>query len=127
LYGDVIGLASRRLQLGGGNDSRQLDIHASGRVLSVVEVGVVVQLETGLHAVVVVKLDEGKAAAFGGVFFLRGDADCGRRVLLEVLGQGLVVGGVGKVACICEYIWLDTVSPGSEKLIRIGFTHQRSR
>lgn len=62
----------------GGDNSRQLDVHASGRVLSVVEGGVVVQLQAGLHAVVVVKLDECEAAALLGVFFLGCDADCGR-------------------------------------------------
>lgn len=92
------------------DNSRQLDVHASGRVLSVVEGGVVVQLEAGLHAVVVVKLNECKAAALLRIFLLSGDADCGRGVLFEVLGQGLVVGGVGKVACTCGDSLVNPVS-----------------
>lgn len=58
----------------------------------------VVQLKAGLHAVVVVELDEGEAAAFAGGFFLGCDADEGWGVLFEVLGEGFVVGGVGQVA-----------------------------
>jgi hypothetical protein len=81
-------------------DSRQLNVHPSGRVFSVVEVGVVVQLETGLHAVVVVKLNECKATALVlGVILVGSNTDCGRRVLFKVLGQGLLVGRVRKVAC----------------------------
>lgn len=57
-----------------------------------------IQLEAGLHAVVVVELDEGEAAALGWGFFLSCDADFGRRVLLEVLGEGLEVCGVGQVS-----------------------------
>ena len=113
------------LQLGRDN-SRQLDVHASGRVLSIVEGGVVVQLEASLHAVVVVKLNECEATALLGVFFLGCDADCGRGVLLEVLAQGLMVGGVGKVACICEYPLINSLSSvrGSS---RIGITYRQSR
>lgn len=61
----------------------------------------VVQLETGLHAVIVVKLDEGKASAFVLRVILIGcDTDSGWGVLFKVLGQGLLVGRVGKVACL---------------------------
>lgn len=88
-----------RSHFGWGN-SRQLNVHASGRVLLVVEHGVVVQLEAGLHAVVVVELNECEATALVlGVILIGCDTDCGRRVLLEVLGERLLVGGVGKVAC----------------------------
>lgn len=49
--------------------SRQFNINPARRVLSVIEHGVVVQLETGLHAVVIVELDKGEAAALArGVF-----------------------------------------------------------
>ena len=58
----------------------------------------VVQLETGLHAIVIVEFDEGEPTAFGGGFFLGCDADCGGGVLLKVLGEGLVGCGVGQVS-----------------------------
>lgn len=55
--------------------SRQLDVDAARRVLAVVEGGVVVKLEAGLHAVVVVELDEGEAAALLRGLGLGCDAD----------------------------------------------------
>lgn len=57
-----------------------------------------VQLETGLHAIVVVELDEAETAALGRLVDLGGYADGNGRDLLEVLGQGLFVGGVGEVS-----------------------------
>lgn len=61
----------------------------------------VVQLETGLHAVIVVELDEGEASALVlGVILIGCDADSGWGVLFKVLGQGLLGGRVGKVACL---------------------------
>lgn len=73
-------------------DSRQLDIDPPWRVLAIVEVGVVVQLERGLHPVVVLELDECKAAALLRLVLLCCDAHCCRRDLLEVLRDGLGVG-----------------------------------
>ena len=55
--------------------SRKFNIDTTRRVFSIVEVGVVVQFQAGLHAVVVVKFDEGETAAFGWGFFLGCDAD----------------------------------------------------
>lgn len=57
-----------------------------------------VQLQTGLHAIVVVELDEAEAAALGRLVDLGGYADGNGRDLFEVLGEGLFVGGVGEVS-----------------------------
>ena len=62
-----------------------------------------VQLETGLHAVVVVELDEAEAAALGRLVDLGGYADGNGGDLLEVLGEGLFVGGVGEVSYTNSY------------------------
>jgi hypothetical protein len=85
-----------------GEYSRQLDIHATRRVLAVVEGGMVVKLEAGLHAIVVVELDEGETAALLGSLGLSRNANRGGRVLLEVLCERFEVCGVGKVACNCD-------------------------
>lgn len=81
-----------------GLDLRQLNIHPARRVLSIIEHGMVVQLEAGLHTIVVVEFDEGETAAFGGGFFLGCDADLRGGILLKVLGEGLVVCRVGQVS-----------------------------
>ena len=97
----VLSQLTASLSLLNMGDSRQLNVHPSGRVFSIVESGVVVQLEAGFHAVVVIKLNECKAAALVlGVILIGRNTDRGRRVLFKVLGQGLLVGRVGKVACL---------------------------
>jgi hypothetical protein len=58
-----------------GEYSRQLNVDAARRILAVVEGGVVVEFEAGLHAVVVVELNEGEAAALLGCLGLGCDAD----------------------------------------------------
>jgi hypothetical protein len=58
-----------------GEYSRQLDVDAARRILAVVEGGVVVEFEAGLHAVVVVELNEGEAAALLGGLGLGRDTD----------------------------------------------------
>lgn len=50
------------------------------------------QLEGGLHAVVMIELDECKAAAFCRGLFLCRDAHFCRRVLLKVFLERLFVG-----------------------------------
>lgn len=57
-----------------------------------------VQLQSGLHAVVVLELDECKAAAFGRLVLLCRDAHCSGRNLLKVFRDGLGVGGVGEIS-----------------------------
>lgn len=85
-------------------NSRQFHINPPRRILPVIESGVVVQFQTGLQAVVVIKLDECEASAsFTRVVFLCGDAHVSRRVLFEVFLHGLGVCGVGEVACISGY------------------------
>lgn len=70
----------------------------------------VVQFETGLHAIIVVELDECKAAAFVlRVVLLCGHANHRRGVFLEVFGERLLVGGVWQVAC--KYIALAVAVP----------------
>lgn len=80
-------------------NSRQLHINPPRRVFPVIKHRVVVQLETGLHAIKVFELDECKTAASGGLVLFGCDADRGWWVFDEVLFDALVVCGVGKVSC----------------------------
>lgn len=57
-----------------------------------------IQLQTRLHAVKVLELDECEPAAFSGLVLFRGDADRGRGVFGEVVLERFGVGGVGEVS-----------------------------
>lgn len=59
-----------------------------------------IQLQTRLHAIKVLELDKGEAAAFGGFVFFGCDANQGGRVFDEVGFYGVGVGGVGEVSFI---------------------------
>lgn len=59
-----------------------------------------IQFQTCFHAIKVLELDEGEAAAFGGFVFFGCDADRGWWVLGEVGFYGVGVGGVGEVSYV---------------------------
>lgn len=68
-------LGSQKIDAGYRGHSRQFNVDPARRVLPVIEHGVVVQLEAGLHAIVVVELDKGEAAALVRGVFPGCDAD----------------------------------------------------
>ena len=79
-------------------NARQLHINPPRWILPIVERRVMIQLQTRLHAIEILELDECKAATFGWSVFLCCDADRGRRVFGKVGFDGFVVGGVGEVS-----------------------------
>ncbi len=68
-------LGSQKIDVGFWRYSRQFNVNSARRVLPVIEHRVVVQLEAGLHAIVVVELDKCEAAALAWGVFPGCDAD----------------------------------------------------
>lgn len=65
-------------------DLRQFNIDTARRVFPVIERGVMIELQTGLHPIVVVELDESETTAFGGLVWLRRHSHGNRLYLFEV-------------------------------------------
>jgi hypothetical protein len=67
---------------------------------------VVVQLQTRLHTVILLKLDKAKATAFGCFLLVGCDAHRDWIDFGEVGGDGFDVGGEGQVSYIYQYVFV---------------------
>lgn len=76
----LIGPSRRR----GNDDLRQFNVNPARGVFAVIERRVMIELQTGLHTVVVVELDEPESARFRGLVWLRSHPHGYRLYLLEV-------------------------------------------
>lgn len=79
-----------------------------------------IQLETGLHAIEIVEFDESEPATFLGIALFGGYADGGRGVLFEVFLDGFGCCCVGEVSFLFMlgfgFVWIGMGEVGGRGL-----------
>lgn len=84
---------------------REFNINLPRRTLAIVKGRVVIQFQTCLHAIKLLKLDKAKATACGGFVLVGCDAHGDGVDFGEVGGDGFDAGGEWEVSCIYQYFF----------------------